>query len=88
MEDGIVTQDAHRFLAIIGFVVLDLVALGKEDRGGFFTLANLIALLMRLLVCHPARVAGLECPHIHAEDQDVDAVITASGDRVKRGLRG
>jgi hypothetical protein len=32
-------------------------------------------------------VAGLECSHIHAEDQDVDTVITASGYRVERGLR-
>src|ERR1017187_95740 len=87
MENGVVTQDAHRLLTIVGFVVLNLVALREEDRGGFLALANLIALLVRLLVCHPSRVASLECPHIHAEDHDADAMKTASGYRVKRGLR-
>jgi len=40
---------------------------------------DLPALLLRLLVGHPARIAGLEGAHVHAENEDIDAVIALAG---------
>src|SRR5438045_162187 len=54
MENGIVFQDANCFLAVVGFVVLDLIGLAEKDSGRFLSLANLPFLFVGLLISHPA----------------------------------
>ncbi len=44
-------------------------------------------LLLRLLIGHPARVAALEGAEVHAENEDVDAVIPVAGDGIEGCLR-
>ena len=87
VKHGVVLENTHLFLGVLRFVVLDLIWLREKDRRGLFALANLPVLFMGLLIGHPARIAGLERPHVHAEDQDIDAVIAPSRCGIERSLR-
>jgi len=87
VENGIVFQDANCFLAVIRFLVVDLIRLAEKDGRGFFALADLPSFFVGLLVGHPARIAALESPQVHAESKNIDAVITLAGDGIERALR-
>ncbi len=87
MKHGVVLQKPDQLLAVLGLVILDFVGLGEEDRSRFLALPHLPLFLLRLLIGHPARVTALECTHIHAEDEDVDAVIAFAGDGIEGRLR-
>jgi hypothetical protein len=87
VKHGVVFQDADRLPAVLGFVVFDLIGLREKDRGGFLALADLPVLFLRLLVGHPARIAALEGAHVHAENEDIDAVIALAGDGIEGRLR-
>src|ERR1035441_2966232 len=49
----------------------------------FSPFLNLPALLLRLLIGHPAWIAALEGTHVHAENQGIDAVIALAGYRIE-----
>ena len=87
MKHGIVLQNADHLLAFFGCFVLDLVGLREEDGGRALALPNLPLLFLRLLIGHPARVAALEGAHVHAENEDIDAVIALAGDGIEGRLR-
>jgi hypothetical protein len=55
-----VFQDPERFLAVLGFVVLDLKRLGEREGSRFLALADLPFLFVRLLVGHPTWIAALK----------------------------
>src|SRR5665213_1088322 len=78
---------AHCLPTVLGFVVFDPVLFGKEDGRRFLAFANLPLLFVSLLVSHPARVAALESPYVHTENEHVDPVIAISCSRIDRCLR-
>jgi hypothetical protein len=80
-------HDPDHFPTVLGLFVFNLVGLGEEDGRGPLAFADLPVFALRLLVGHPARIAALEGAEVHAEDQDIDAVIALAGDGIEWRLR-
>jgi hypothetical protein len=76
-------RNAATFLAIFG-PVLDGDALVEDAGGAMFALSDLPSLAHGLFVGDPAGVVASAQKHGHAENQDVDAAIDGSGDRITR----
>ena len=73
-------QYSNSFLPILGFLVIDAVLLGKEDRRRFLALVDLLFSFGGLLVGHPSWISADEGERVHAEDQNVDASVIVSCD--------
>lgn len=75
VQHGVVIKNPNYFPAVVSPVVFDFKRLCEEDGRRVFALTNLRVFVLCLLVGHPARIAAPEGAQVHAEDQDIDAVI-------------